>query len=482
MATRYILDGSCRLVMFGSEAVVESARGPLRILDLAPGQSSVLTLLADAPRTRAELANAAEADGRTTAAWTHMIIDRLVDLGLVARVIGSPMLVSVTVTGSGPPTPTYDVPTEAIVRMDRLAYLHAVDGVLVLESPRAFARVTLHDARVAMVIGLLATGSTARDVAAGAGLTVDDVSRLAALLCSEGFAGAVSTDVVSNRADECDEWSFHDALFHVRSRSGRHGAAYGATYARAGERRPLPAARSRLDGPVVELATADLDVAARSDPPFGAVLEARQSWRVPGPRPLSAAELGEFLYRSARIRGRRGTEHEEVSNRPYPGGGADYELEIYVLAHRVDGLVRGLYSYDPLDHVLVRISEWSDGLDRLAGDVAGKTVVGEIPDAALLLTARMKRLTYKYESIPYAIALKDVGALYGTWYLTATAMGLAPCAIGGGDSELLSAITGISPFEEPRVGEFILNTPHPDEVRGPLPPSRVNRPARSADE
>ncbi len=481
MTIRYALDDGCRLIMSGAVATIESARGPLRVHDLAPGQSTVMSMLAEHPAALDFLVAAAESDGHTTAAWVHMTVDRLVELGLLSRVVGEPPLATVTVTGAGSGSSVVRLGSDSPVVLDRLAYLHAISGVLVLESPLAFSRVALNDERAAALIARLAHGATAGELTRLTGLAADDVTDLLTLLCDERFAHSQGHEPKTD-VDDSAEWSFHDALFHVRSRSGRHGAAYGATYARAKHRDPLPAAKPRRAGRTVELATADLKAAARSGPSFADVLEARQSWRRPGPRALTVHELGEFLYRSARIRGRRGTEHEEVSNRPYPGGGADYELEIYVLAHRVDGLTRGLYWYDPLDHVLVEISSWTTDLDRLAGDVAGKTGTADVPDAALLLTARMKRLTYKYESIPYAVALKDVGALYGTWYLTATAMGLAPCAIGGGDSELLATVTGVPPFEEPRVGEFLLNTPHPDERRGPLPPPRVTRQVRSFDE
>ena len=51
----------------------------------------------------------------------------------------------------------------------------------------------------------------------------------------------------------------------------------------------------------------------------------------------------------------------------------------------------------------------------------------------LVLTARFQRVSWKYELIAYATILKGVGVLYQTMYLVATAMRLAPCAIGAGD-------------------------------------------------
>jgi SagB-type dehydrogenase family enzyme len=65
---------------------------------------------------------------------------------------------------------------------------------------------------------------------------------------------------------------------------------------------------------------------------------------------------------------------------------------------------------------------------------------------------------WKYESMAYALILKNLGALFATMYFVATAMHLAPCALGGGDSELFAAITGLDPIEEPAVGEFLLGS------------------------
>jgi SagB-type dehydrogenase family enzyme len=76
----------------------------------------------------------------------------------------------------------------------------------------------------------------------------------------------------------------------------------------------------------------------------------------------------------------------------------------------------------------------------------------------VVLSARVGRLMWKYEGIPYATVLKNVGALYQTMYLTATAMGLAPCALGSGDAVAFTQATGRDPLEECSVGEFILGS------------------------
>jgi len=41
-------------------------------------------------------------------------------------------------------------------------------------------------------------------------------------------------------------------------------------------------------------------------------------------------------------------------------------------------------------------------------------------------------------------------------YLVATAMDLAPCALGGGDSDLFTKVAGTDYLQESSVGEFML--------------------------
>lgn len=70
-----------------------------------------------------------------------------------------------------------------------------------------------------------------------------------------------------------------------------------------------------------------------------------------------------------------------------------------------------------------------------------------------------QRLSWKYASIAYAVILKDVGVLLQNMYLVATAMGLAPCALGSGDSDLFAKAAGIDYLVEASVGESMLGRP-----------------------
>jgi hypothetical protein len=43
-------------------------------------------------------------------------------------------------------------------------------------------------------------------------------------------------------------------------------------------------------------------------------------------------------------------------------------------------------------------------------------------------------------------------------YLVATAMGLAPCALGSGDSAAFALLSGLDPLIEPSIADFALGT------------------------
>ena len=93
-------------------------------------------------------------------------------------------------------------------------------------------------------------------------------------------------------------------------------------------------------------------------------------------------------------------------------------------------------------------------------ETAARTVRVEGPVQVLvLLGARFARMSWKYESMAYATVLKDVGVVYQTMYLVTCAMGLAGCALGGGNSDLFAAAAGTDYYEESSVGEFVLGTP-----------------------
>jgi len=156
----------------------------------------------------------------------------------------------------------------------------------------------------------------------------------------------------------------------------------------------------------------------------------------------------------------------DFAQRPYPSGGALYELEVYAVVEACRGLSPGLYRYDGLGHQLVRRAGRTAEVERLLSDAARSAGVEATgPQILLVLTARLPRVAWKYSCLAYALVLKNVGVVFQTMYLAATAMDLAPCAIGLGDSDLFAQAAGIDYYAETSVGEFLLGSAPADEDR-----------------
>ena len=88
----------------------------------------------------------------------------------------------------------------------------------------------------------------------------------------------------------------------------------------------------------------------------------------------------------------------------------------------------------------------------------GNTVSSAPELASPVPHARFGRTAWKYEGIAYALVLQEVGVLYEAMYLTATAMGLAPCARGFFDEHRFAKAVGIDPLAEAPVGGFLLGS------------------------
>jgi oxazoline/thiazoline dehydrogenase len=367
-------------------------------------------------------------------------------------------------------------PTRAYV-LSRFAYLRQDGGEMTLECPLSCVRMTVHDVRAMGLIHVLARPHTFATLRACAPhLSADATHAVLTLLVNGGFVHAVApaAPAAQEDLDEPQElrepagtrtWEFHDLLFHMRSRVGRHDYPIGGTYRFAGQREPEPAVAPRPVGSVRPLYRPDYERLLREDRPFTWVQEARRSIREYGRRALADRELGEFLFRVGRVSDYwsgavptpRGPARMEFAPRPYPAGGALYELELYVVINRCEGLARGLYAYDPEAHGLRQLPARDADVWRLLTDAGRSTrIAPEHLQVLIVVTSRFPRVAWKYASMAYALTLKHVGILYSTMYLVATAMDLAPCGVGCGDSDAFARAAGTDYYTETSVGEFLL--------------------------
>ena len=447
--------------------VSETTRAALRALGGTGADEATLTdraLAAAGPVALAEL---------------HFCLDRLAELGLVSRSahLDGVRLATFESSTEGAGL-SFQADLDGEWRLSRFAHVRRQDGDLVLDSPLSPGRVVVHDPRVLGVLHALAGPISAAEVrgraaSAGTELGGPAVDRLLLLLAGAGMISPVGAG--GSQAEDDGGlrfWEFHDLVFHAESRTGRPDRLLGATFRFAGQVDPPPACRPVSGHGGIPLHVPDLDALARHDRPFTSVHESRSSVRSYDSTPIALEQLGEFLYRVARVTSRERRQIDgpagpymfEVARRPYPGGGALYELELYLAVRRCRGVAAGGYYYDPVGHrLLPQPQARTADLDRLwerAGWATG--IAPEDVQVLFVVAARFPRVAWKYSAIAYSVVLKDVGALYQSMYLVATAMDLAPCAVGSGDWQVFARAFGRPSDEETSVGEFLLGSRPPN--------------------
>jgi SagB-type dehydrogenase family enzyme len=452
-----------------------SGRGA-SLKNLTAGQRAALRALGSAEQDLSRLvAEAAGMDGWAGLANVHSLLEVLrVGNWLRAALLSAGRLLAVLVPSAAPgagtrtwqtPLPrSSGAPDDDALVLSRFALLRRVGAELVLESPQARATLQVSAPEVAALLGRLARPlirTDATEVGPWAPELLD-------VLVREGFV------VPEHSSEDSDfhrlQWAPHELWFHVGSSiPGRTadqecgtGAGWGGT-SWAEERFPPPAARVCGGGSSIRLPRPDLSSRAADDPTFTQVLETRRSIREhDDSRPIDAPQVGEFLFRTARTRGVRRPGAMEVIDRPYPSGGGLHELQLYVVAVTVPGVEPGMYRYDGWDHALELVAPFDADVRMIARHAAAAIRMNGLPQIVFVISARFGRTMWKYQSMAYALVLKNVGVLIGAMYLVAAAMHLAPCAVGSGGADLFSRVTGLDPLVESVVGVFTLGSALPD--------------------
>jgi len=353
------------------------------------------------------------------------------------------------------------------VVLSRFAYLRRRGSELVLESPRSPALFRIADPRIAATLAGLVSprkvGALRQDKAF-AGLA------LLGLLVASGILFKVDGKDEGLRAHEGDPhlvvWDFHDLLFHARSTEGRHASPLGSRYPFVGSIAPPPAVREPWPGEAVDLRPFAMPADAPASP-LSALLQARHSVRdFDQAKPISLAELARLLQQTARVTSKWSSPIDfgegpvgpvlDYASRPYPSGGSAYELELYLTVTQCEGLASGFYHYDADRHALVPIAALAQDIEAQLESAAFAMDAMGLPQILLTIAARFDRVAWKYSAIAYALILKDVGVLVQTLSLAVTEMGLGGCAIGTGNIELFSKLTGLPFHVEGPVGQFAL--------------------------
>jgi SagB-type dehydrogenase family enzyme len=350
--------------------------------------------------------------------------------------------------------------TEALV-LSRFAFMRRRGAEMVVESPRAGALFKICDPKIAAAIAMFSTPQQIKALRQHEGFP--GLELLALLLDCQILFKVGAGGERELRLAEGDHslalWDFHDLLFHTRSTKGRHASPLGGVYPYLGVISPLPAVRPAWPGKKVDLRKFSAAHPEAASPHAKLLRERRSTRSFDDQRPITLAEVAQFLDGTARVLSRSNTKLEldgDHTVRPYPSAGADYELELYLAVNLCEGLTRGFYHYDAGAHALAPIGVPANELEALLAEAEDAMGAPAAPQILITIAARFGRISWKYSSIAYALILKDVGVLTQTLYLMATDMGLGGCAIGITNIDLFAKMTGVEFHVEGPVGQFAI--------------------------
>jgi SagB-type dehydrogenase family enzyme len=449
--------------------VLQQHRFEGRIAAPTVGRRAMLLRLAGQWADEAELSRViAAAEGEHGLMHGQLLLRRLEMHSWLSRrlqVGDRPLLDVIPVAlGSGSALRRTRHAADARYKLSRFAAVSA-DAGLVAQAPFSPVSIAIRDARVA---GILAP-------AAASGCTVAELARLggfdlqaAAAVLDALLTARILVSAAERRAESCEPpkavWSSHELALHHRARSGWHALPNGGTFRFRGKFPSEPIGREAAEpsgaSTIYDLPVPDLGKISESEPSLTEVVTRRQSIRrYDDANPITLSQLAEFLYRVQHTSTLRDTDDGQgVGQRPYPAGGQLCELEIYPLVSRCAGLEAGLFRYDSIAHRLIRLAPAHDAAERMLRHAGDTAMLAAPPQVLLAITARAQRMLWKYEGMGYELALKNSGVLTELMYLVATAMDLAPCALGSGDSAAFALLSGIDPLVEPYIADFAIGS------------------------
>jgi len=156
---------------------------------------------------------------------------------------------------------------------------------------------------------------------------------------------------------------------------------------------------------------------------------------------LSIEQISQLLWAAY------GVTLEERGLRTTPSAGATYPLEIYLVAGNVTGLYPGIFQYDSVNHILIRLKT-GDIREELATAALGQRSVAEAP-AVIFYSSVMPRITQVYGERGIRYAYMELGHSAQNVYLQAEALGLGTVAVGAFFDDEISIIFMLEEGEVP---------------------------------
>ena len=168
----------------------------------------------------------------------------------------------------------------------------------------------------------------------------------------------------------------------------------------------------------------------------------RRSVREYSDKPLTLEEISQILFSAQGITG----EYAGSYLRAAPSAGALYPIEIYLIIQNVEGLEKGIYHYNVLEHSLEFIKK-GDFKNEIFKAGLFQEMFLSAP-LTLIYTAIFKRTTYKYDDRGYRYIYIEVGHIAQNVSLQCVSLGLSSCVIGAFFDDMVNKLIEVDGKEE----------------------------------
>jgi SagB-type dehydrogenase family enzyme len=208
---------------------------------------------------------------------------------------------------------------------------------------------------------------------------------------------------------------------------------------------PQPPIQKPLPPGIKPIALPPPGSAAAVKPDLRACIGDRRSRRSFADTPLTLPQLSFLLWATQGVR--EVLDGGYATLRTVPSAGARHLLETYLIVHRVQGLIAGIYRYLPLGHQVALIAGPGHLPAKTAAAALGQRFAGDCA-AVFVWSAVPCRGEWRYLQDAHKLILLDAGHVAQNLYLACEALGLGACAIAAYDQDAFDTLIGLDGQDE----------------------------------
>jgi len=135
------------------------------------------------------------------------------------------------------------------------------------------------------------------------------------------------------------------------------------------------------------------------------------------------------------------------NKRTAPSAGATYPLEIYAVIGNVEGIISGIYKYDPHNHSLSKKQD-GDFRQELSAAALGQQSVLQAP-LSIAVAAVFERTTSRYGQRGVMYVHMEAGHAAQNYCLQAVTLGLGAVVVGAFDDDGVASVLKLPQNEKP---------------------------------